>query len=126
MKDMTNVMSKFLNMGLPLDDVVYRSTWNAARVIHREELGHLSVGAAADVAVLRLEQGDFGFVDSWGAGLKGNKRVTNELTLRDGIVIYDTNGRTRENWDKLGDYRPQGEPWWDGTRSSGPIRPRKK
>jgi dihydroorotase len=122
MKDMLNVMSKFLNMGLALDDVIYRSTWNAARVIKREELGHLSVGAAADIAVLRVEQGDFGFVDSWGAGLRGTRRFSNELTVRDGLVIYDNNGRTRENWDKLGDYQPQGEPWWDGTRSSGPVR----
>lgn len=122
MKDMLNVMSKFLNMGMTLDDVVYRSTWNPARVIHREELGHLSVGALADIAVLKLEQGDYGFVDSWGAGLKGTRRLSNELTLRDGYVIYDTNGRTRDNWDKLGDYQPQGQPWWDQTRSSGPLR----
>jgi len=125
MKDMLNVMSKFLNMGLGLDDVVYRSTWNAARTIRREELGHLSVGAVADIAVLRLEKGDYGFVDSWGAGMKGTQKLSNELTLRDGIVIYDTNGRTRESWDKLGDYEPQGEPWWDGTRSSGPVRRRR-
>ena len=122
MKDMLNVMSKFLNMGLSLDDVIYRSTWNAARTIRREELGHLSLGAAADIAVLRHETGDYGFVDSWGAGLRGTRRLSNELTLRDGYVIYDTNGRTRENWDKLGDYKPQGEPWWDQTRSSGPLR----
>lgn len=124
MKDMLNVMSKFLNMGLALDDVVYRSTWNAARTIRREELGHLSVGAVADVAVLKLETGDFGFVDSWGAGLKGAKKLSNELTIKDGYVIYDTNGRTRESWDKLGDYQPQGEPWWDQTRSAGPLRRR--
>lgn len=126
MKDMLNVMSKFLNMGLPLKDVIYRSTWNAARVIKREELGHLSIGAAADIAVLRIERGDFGFVDSWGAGLRGTSRILNEMTLRDGFVIYDTNARTRENWDKLGDYQPQGEPWWDQTRSSGPLRNRRK
>ncbi|MFN0103321.1 MAG: amidohydrolase/deacetylase family metallohydrolase [Bryobacteraceae bacterium] len=126
MKDMLNVMSKFLNMGMPVEDVIHRSTWNAARVIKREELGQLTVGAAADIAVLRVEQGDFGFVDSWGAGLRGTRRFSNELTLRDGLVIYDTNGRTRENWDKLGDYQPQGEPWWDGTRSSGRLRNRRK
>lgn len=126
MKDMLNVMSKFLNMGLPVDDIIFRSTWNAAKSIKREELGHLSVGAAADIAVLRVEQGDYGFVDSWGAGMRGTRRFANELTLRDGLVIYDTNGRTRENWDKLGDYNPQGEPWWDASRSSGPIRPRRK
>lgn len=125
MKDMLNVMSKFLNMGLTIDDVIYRSTWNPARVIRREELGHLSLGAAADIAVLRLEQGDFGFVDSWGAAMRGNRRLLNELTLRDGLVIYDLNGRTRDSWDTLGDYQPQGERWWDATRSSGRIRPRR-
>ena len=55
MKDMLNVMSKFLAMGMSLDDVIARSTWNPAREIHREELGHLSVGSLADVAVLRVE-----------------------------------------------------------------------
>src|SRR2546425_2724524 len=63
MKNMLNVMSKFLNIGMALDDVVARSTWNPAREIHREEFGNLSVGALADVAVLRVEKGNFGFVD---------------------------------------------------------------
>src|SRR6266850_2624889 len=57
MKDMLNVMDKFLAMGMSVDDVVARSTWNPAREIKQEQLGHLSVGAAADVTVLRLEKG---------------------------------------------------------------------
>ena len=57
MKDMLNVMSKFLALGLSLDEVILRSTWNPAREIKQEQLGHLSVGAPADVAVLRLETG---------------------------------------------------------------------
>ena len=64
MKDMLNVMSKFLNMGMTLDDVMLRSTWHPAREIKREEFGNLSVGAPADVAVLRVEKGNFGFVDT--------------------------------------------------------------
>ena len=107
MKDMLNVMSKFLNMGMTLDDVVLRSTWNPAREIQRQELGHLSVGATADIAVLRLEKGDFGFVDSWGARMAGNRRLTCELTVRSGRVVYDLNGTTRENWEKLGQYKAQ-------------------
>ena len=63
MKDMLNVMDKFLAMGLSLDDVMARSTWNPAREIKQDGLGHLSVGAVADVAVLRLERGHFGLVD---------------------------------------------------------------
>src|SRR5262249_25622586 len=60
MKDMLNVMSKFLALGLSLEQVILRSTWNPAREIHQEQLGHLSKGAPADIAVLKLEQGDFG------------------------------------------------------------------
>src|SRR5207247_4531593 len=61
MKDMLNVMDKFLAMGISLDDVVLRSTWNPAREIGREDLGNLSVGAPADITILRLERGHFGF-----------------------------------------------------------------
>jgi dihydroorotase len=98
MKDMLNVMSKFLALGLPLDEVILRSTWAPARVIHREELGHLTPGAAADVAVLRLENGDFGFADSSGARMRAKQRLTCELTLRDGRVAWDLNAITREDW----------------------------
>jgi len=119
MKDMLNVMSKFLNMEMPLDEVILRSTWNPAREIQREELGHLSVGALADIAVLRVENGKFGFVDSYGARMDGNRRLLCELTIHDGIVVYDLNGITRDSWDRLGNYQPQGDPSWDGTRSTG-------
>jgi len=98
MKDMLNVMSKFLALGMPLDDVVRRSTWNAAREIGQESLGHLSPGAAADVAVLRLERGRFGFVDSFGARFHGNERLTCELTLKDGKPVYDLNGLAQADW----------------------------
>ena len=101
MKDMLNVMSKFLVMGMPLDDVIRLSTWNPAREIQHEDLGHLSPGAIADIAVLRLERGDFGFVDSNGARLRGTQKLTCELTVKDGRVVYDLNGITREDWDKL-------------------------
>ena len=66
MKDMLNVMDKFLAMGMSLDEVILRSTWNPAKEIQHEELGNLSVGSPADVAVLRLEKGKFGFVDQIG------------------------------------------------------------
>jgi dihydroorotase len=113
MKDMLNVMSKFLAMGLSLDDVVLRSTWNPAREIKQEALGHLSVGAAADVAVLRLESGGFGFVDSFGARLRAKQRLACELTLRDGKVVYDLNGLARPDWDTLPkDYKSTGDPRW--------------
>jgi len=116
MKNMLNVMSKFLNMGMPVDDVIGRSTWNPAREIKHEELGNLSVGSDADVAVLRLVPGDFGFVDVNGARFRGHQKLICELTVRNGKVVYDLNGITREDWDKLGpNYKAQGDVKWDGT-----------
>jgi dihydroorotase len=113
MKDMLNVMSKFLALGLTLDDVIARSTWNPAREIKQDGLGHLSVGAGADVAVLRLEDGRFGFVDSFGGRLRAPKKLVCEMTLRDGKVVYDLNGLARPDWDTLPkDYRSTGDPRW--------------
>ncbi len=114
MKDQLNVMSKFLALGMTLDEVIARSTWNPAREIGHEELGHLSVGAPADVAVLRLETGRFGFIDAYGARLDGTRKLVCELTLRDGRVAYDLNGISREAWDSLPpDYKMTGDPRWD-------------
>ncbi len=128
MKDQLNVMSKFLNMGMTLDDVVFRSTWNPARIIHREQIGHLSVGALADIAVLRVEQGPFAFVDSFGARMDGAQRLVGELTVASGKVMFDLNGRTRERWDRLGKYQSLGEPFWDSSRGGGrplPLPPQR-
>ena len=120
MKDMLNVMSKFLNMGMSVEEVIRRSTTNPAREILHDELGNLSVGAPADVAVLRLEKGNFGFVDVGGARMRGNQKLTCELTVRDGRVVWDLNGITREDWDKLPkDYVSQYDPRWDGTLGGG-------
>ena len=123
MKDMLNVMDKFLAMGMPLDSVILRSTWNPAKEIQHEELGNLSVGAPADVTVLRVEKGNYGFIDMYGARLDGSQKLTCELTLRDGRVVYDLNGISRESWDKLPPkYGPQGDPRWDSYRRLAPAR----
>jgi dihydroorotase len=98
MKDMLNVMSKFLALGMPLDEVVRRATWNAAREIGQDGLGHLSVGAVADVTVLRVERGSFGFVDSFGVRFDGRERLACELTVKDGKVVYDLNGLAQSQW----------------------------
>ena len=125
MKDMLNVMSKFLALGMSLEDVILRSTWNPAREIQHEELGNLSAGSPADVAVLRLERGRFGFLDQSNARLDGTQKLVSELTLREGKVVYDLNGITRESWDKLPPDYAGGDPRWDGfapPRSAGPPR----
>jgi dihydroorotase len=111
---MLNLMSKFLALGLSVDDVILRSTWNPAREIHHEELGNLSVGSPADVAVLRLETGRFGFTDMYGARMDGNRKLTCELTIRAGKVVYDLNGISRPEWTTLpSGYTAVGDPAWD-------------
>lgn len=101
MKDMTNTMSKILNMGSTLDSVIRMSTWNPAKEIKHEELGHLSVGAGADVTVLRVEKGNFGFTDSAGARRSGSQKLTAELTVRNGQVVWDLNGVSATDWKKF-------------------------
>jgi dihydroorotase len=122
MKDMLNVMDKFLAMGMSVDDVILRSTWSPAREIKHEELGHLSAGAPADIAVLRLERGTFGFVDMYGARMRGTQKLTCELTLRDGKVVYDLNGMTRPDWTTLPKgYTQTGDARWDAI-TPAPVR----
>ncbi|MCW5982166.1 MAG: amidohydrolase/deacetylase family metallohydrolase [Bryobacteraceae bacterium] len=101
MIDMPTTMSKLLAMGMPLQKVIEASTWKPARVIQREELGHLTAGAVADVAVWNLMRGDFGFADAAGAGVKGNQRLFCELTLKDGRVVWDWNGRRAADYKTL-------------------------
>jgi dihydroorotase len=102
MMDMQTLMSKFLALGMPLDAVVKASTWNPAQQIHREELGHLSVGALADVAVFRLLEGEFGFRDASNGKIEGRQRLFCELTLKDGSVVWDWNSRTGIDYKTLG------------------------
>lgn len=117
MKDMLNVMGKILAMGVPLKDVIRQATWNPAREIRQEGLGHLSVGAVADIAVLRLEKGQFGFIDMYGARMDASQRLVAELTLRDGRIFWDLNGIARPEWTSLpDDYLHTGDPSWDGYR----------
>ena len=100
MKDLLNVMSKFLALGVSVQDVVARATWHPAREIHHEEFGHLTVGTVADVAVLRVVDGDFGFVDSSRRRLRGTKKLVCELTLKGGRAVWDMNGLTSDDWDR--------------------------
>lgn len=100
MKDIINVMSKFLNMDMPLNELMATVTWNAAQAIKRPDLGHLTEGAVADVTLLNLKEGDFGFVDTRGKRMKGNKKLECELTIRDGAVVYDLNGISKSDWNE--------------------------
>jgi dihydroorotase len=98
MQDLTNVMSKLLNLGSPLPEVIRMATWTPAREIKRAQLGNLDAGAEADVAILRVDRGTFGLVDSAGGRYSGDRRIICELTLRAGKVAWDLNGRAAVDW----------------------------
>jgi dihydroorotase len=92
MKDILSVMSKFYQMGMHLPAIIRATTWNPALVIKRETMGHLSPGADADVAILNLREGDFGFFDYTGFKVNGNRKLECEMTIRSGRIVYDLNG----------------------------------
>ena len=90
-KDMANLASKFLNIGMTLPEVINASTWKPANVIKRTELGNLSEGMEADIAVFNLRSGDFGFSDSQGISIRGKQKLEAELTIRKGRIVWDLN-----------------------------------
>jgi len=103
MKDLANVISKFLAMGMSLQDAIARSTWNPANVINRKELGNLSAGTDADVAVFNLRKGDFGFLDIRNVQFKGKQKLEAELTIRAGKIVWDLNGIAAKPYDPKGE-----------------------
>ena len=96
--DMQTTMSKILNCGMPLQEVIYRSTVTPAQEIGHPELGHLSVGAEADVAVFNLLEGDFTFVDCGRAKMKGDRKFECVMTLRAGEIVFDPSGLSMPEW----------------------------
>jgi dihydroorotase len=100
MKDMLNVMSKYLNMGMPLKDVLLRGSWNPAKAIRRNDLGHLSVGAEADIVLLTVKSGEFGFIDARNNRITGNRKFVAELTIKAGVVVWDLNGLSAKTFER--------------------------
>lgn len=98
MIDMVTVMSKFLVMGVPLKEVIRQSTTNPATQVLRPELGQIGVGAEADIALLRVDHGKFGYVDVRGGRIEGTERIGCEMTIRAGDILFDYNGRAGTPW----------------------------
>lgn len=92
MKSMLNVMSTFMAMGMDFQQVIKASTWNPATTIHREDLGNLSVGSEADIAILKIDNGNFGYWDKTGYKVEGDKKLECQMTIRSGKIVYDLNG----------------------------------
>ncbi|MDA0206766.1 MAG: amidohydrolase/deacetylase family metallohydrolase [Acidobacteria bacterium] len=101
MMDMQTTMSKFLAMGMPLDAVIEASTWNPAQQIHREELGHLTPGAVADIAGFRILEGRHRYRDASNGVLEGPQRLFCELTLRAGRIVWDWNSVVGVDYESL-------------------------
>ncbi|MFT5365793.1 MAG: dihydroorotase [Candidatus Latescibacterota bacterium] len=96
---MQDTMSKCMAMGMTLEDVIYRSTVTPAQAIRRPELGTLSIGAEADVAVLDLEKGTFPLQDCGYTRIDAKERLVCRLTLRAGQIVYDRDARTVSKWE---------------------------
>jgi dihydroorotase len=94
MKDILNVMNKMMALGMERNAIIKAVTWKPAQVIHKEELGNLSVGSEGDITVLRIRKGKFGYFDQAGQKVKGKQRFENEVTIKGGRVFYDLNGLT--------------------------------
>ena len=101
MMDMLTTMSKFLVMGVPLNDVVRQSTDTPAKMIQQPELGHLSLGAEADIAVLRVLEGRFGYADGARGTITGDRRLICEMTLKAGRVVWDWNARAGTDYREM-------------------------
>jgi len=100
---MMATMSKFLNMGMSLHEVIFRSTVNPARIIRRPQLGSLTAGSDADIAVIERLQGKFGFVDVGHARMRGEYRLQCALTVRNGEIVWDVNGISCPDWEIAGE-----------------------
>ncbi len=106
--NMLNVMSKFLCLGMPLEDVIRRSTVNPAREINHPELGTLTVGGPADIAVIELRKGKFGYSDTSAGKIRGDKKLQCVLTICNGAVAYDPSGLSKPEWEKI----PKSSDYW--------------
>ncbi len=96
--NLITTMSKFLAMGVQLEEVIRRATANPAREIHRTELGSLTPGRDADIAVIEMLHGHFGYTDCGRAKLTGSEKLVNRMTVRAGRIVYDPTGLGAPEW----------------------------
>jgi dihydroorotase len=106
--NMLNVMSKLLSLGMPLKDVIRCSTQSPAAEIHHPELGNLGVGSPADIAVIELRRGNFGYTDSGGGKIPAARRLQCVMTILGGNPVYDPSGFSKPVWNTI----PKDSPYW--------------
>lgn len=97
MKNMLETMSKFLNLGMSLQEVINTATWSSASSIKRTDIGNIGAGAEADIAIISVRKGTFGFIDTKNNKLTGDRRLEAEMTIKAGKVVWDLNGLAAKN-----------------------------
>jgi dihydroorotase len=119
-KDELNVASKMMAIGLSLKEAVTEMTSHPAHEIKREDLGNLSVGSVADVAVLSVEKGNFGFTDMQNTRVNGTEKLIAQLTIKDGKIVYDLNGMEAKLWNESSDPNAKYASRWTTFAPRGP------
>jgi dihydroorotase len=99
--DMATTMSKMLAMGVPLTEVIARSTVAPAREIGHQGLGTLTPGAEADVAILALDEGEFGFVDCGQTRIASNQQLRCVIIVRASEIVYNPHGLGLLSWQQV-------------------------
>ena len=99
--DMPTTLSKFLSLGMTLEQVVERATTAPAKAMRRPDLGTLAVGSPADVAVFQMETGDFTFQDIHLNERRGDRLLVNTLTMVGGDTLPVVEERPLHPWSLL-------------------------
>ncbi len=79
--DQVTTMSKFLVMGVPLNEVIKQSTVNAAMALKRPELGSLKPGSVGDATILSVREGKFDYEDVLGEHMTADRKIFAEATV---------------------------------------------
>jgi len=98
--NLLHIMSKYLCIGMPLNDTIARVTMYPAKVFDLPELGHLTEGSCADIAVLKLHEGRFSYSDCGNARMNGDKKLECMMTVREGKIVYDPSGLSMPLWEE--------------------------
>jgi dihydroorotase len=93
--DMATTISKFIALGLPLEEALVRSTHApAAKLGKAKKFGTLSEGSQADLGIFELREGDFHFSDTYGNTIQAEKQLVPVATIRNGVILSPNNRQT--------------------------------
>jgi dihydroorotase len=98
MYDLPTTLAKFMHLGLSLDEVIARATYRPARAMGRPDLGTLSAGVMADIALFRVEEGDYTFYDIAMVARRATRTLRNMATYVGGSLLPRTPERLPAPW----------------------------